>query len=39
MGDYGQYYEDFEEVEDYVIEQDYDREHEQDLCDLFGEGE
>ena len=36
MPDYGDYYNDFEEIEDYVVESDnYDNDNAQDLCIIF----
>jgi len=39
MPDYGDYYNDFEEIEDYILDADNDdnEERTKDLCDIFGE--
>ena len=38
MPDYGDYYNEFEEIEDYIIDnENYNEERTKDLCDIFGE--
>ena len=37
MPDYGDYYNEFEDIEDYYQDNEYNDDNAQDLCDIFGD--